>query len=326
MTSTLEEKIVSIFGLGKKTKFPGTLGSLVSLFFSIIVSIFFSKTIYEILFAVFLSLGLWMIYLVHKRNEPLDYSWIIIDEWIGMWLANFFLFESSFSLTQKIIFSVLGFVIFRILDIFKFIPPIGAINRESNQTTMYVVLDDIIAGCYSYVILMFIFGFYNLNSIYIYFLILSPAMIANATPVFLRKIKFLEKPIDEKIFGQNKTWRGFMGAIIVGTLFYYLMTKIGLIDSTRNTGYILFIGFLFSFGAITGDLIKSYFKRKMNVSSGESWIPFDQIDYILGAVIATYFIYYYSFSEIIMMLLVGGIMSMLAHRSGYVLKMINTKQ
>jgi len=36
------------------------------------------------------------------------------------------------------------------------------------------------------------------------------------------------------------------------------------------------------FGALIGDIIKSFFKRRIGKKRGQDWIPFDQIDFILG--------------------------------------------
>jgi CDP-2,3-bis-(O-geranylgeranyl)-sn-glycerol synthase len=37
------------------------------------------------------------------------------------------------------------------------------------------------------------------------------------------------------------------------------------------------------FGALFGDITKSFFKRRVGKNRGEDWIPFDQIDFIAGA-------------------------------------------
>ena len=146
MTDFIALYLSSILGLCKKTKFPGTIASFVALFFSFLTYYFFSKTIYLSLFFIFLALGFWAIRQIHKKNGFGDYQWIGIDEWIGMWLANLFLFEFNFNLTQAIIFSLISFIIFRIIDIIKFIPPLRAINEDKNQNALAVTLDDIVAG------------------------------------------------------------------------------------------------------------------------------------------------------------------------------------
>jgi len=45
----------------------------------------------------------------------------------------------------------------------------------------------------------------------------------------------------------------------------------------------LIIGPLLGAGALIGDMIKSFFKRRVGIKPGSSWIPFDQIDWIVGA-------------------------------------------
>ena len=83
-----------------------------------------------------------------------------------MWLVNFFLFEFNFNLIQIIIFSLISFIIFRMIDIIKFIPPLYIINQNEKQDATAVLLDDIIAGFYTYFIMLIILGFYNLNFLY----------------------------------------------------------------------------------------------------------------------------------------------------------------
>jgi CDP-2,3-bis-(O-geranylgeranyl)-sn-glycerol synthase len=135
-----------------------------------------------------------------------------------------------------------------------------------------------------------------------YFLI--PAYFANMAPPIAKKFKILESlniPIDKgrshkdgrSIFGKNKTYRGYVVGIIGGIIgaflqiilftnqFFHSISVPG-IDYT-NYFIILSLGVLLSFGAITGDLVESFFKRRLNKDSGQSMIPWDQIDHVMGA-------------------------------------------
>jgi len=47
------------------------------------------------------------------------------------------------------------------------------------------------------------------------------------------------------------------------------------------------LGILFGVGALGGDAIESFFKRQRGVPPGRGWFPFDQLDYIIGASLAT---------------------------------------
>ena len=134
-----------------------------------------------------------------------------------------------------------------------------------------------------------------------------PAGIANVAPIFLARIPFLRKfdtPLDfgksykgKRIFGQNKTWRGFIGGIIAATLIVWLQVvlsqNIGWVaDLTSSIAYThmnaLLLGPLFAIGALGGDAIESFFKRQRGIPPGKSWFPWDQTDYIIGASVTTF--------------------------------------
>ena len=125
-----------------------------------------------------------------------------------------------------------------------------------------------------------------------------PAYFANMAPVIFGKINALPYPIDSNkkwrnrpIFGKNKTWGGLLYAIVLGTAIFYVQQTlynipffkgISLID---YTSYSLALGFLLASGAILGDLIESLIKRRYNKEPGAEWFPFDQIDYVIGALV-----------------------------------------
>jgi CDP-2,3-bis-(O-geranylgeranyl)-sn-glycerol synthase len=41
-------------------------------------------------------------------------------------------------------------------------------------------------------------------------------------------------------------------------------------------------------GALIGDALESFFKRRAHVKPGHSWFPFDQLDYIVGGLVFLY--------------------------------------
>jgi hypothetical protein len=50
---------------------------------------------------------------------------------------------------------------------------------------------------------------------------------------------------------------------------------------------IVLIGLLLSIGALTGNTLKSILKRQAGIKPGVSWFPYDEVDYIVGALIFT---------------------------------------
>ena len=121
-----------------------------------------------------------------------------------------------------------------------------------------------------------------------------PAAFANMAPVIFNRLPFLNFPLDfnytlrnKPILGQNKTWRGLVVGIIFAIIItyfqkaFYLETKfLSAIDYSQIN--VLLFGFLSGFGALFGDALKSFFKRRLNIAPGANWPPFDQLDWIIG--------------------------------------------
>lgn len=129
-----------------------------------------------------------------------------------------------------------------------------------------------------------------------------PAMFANMAPVCCKNyLKFLAKPIDggkkwngKPILGQHKTWRGFVVGIIAAVIVVFIQRLLYQYSVFANISYINYkkesvflVGFLFGFGALFGDAIKSLIKRRFNVKSGDRFFPWDQLDMLIGAGIFT---------------------------------------
>jgi len=127
--------------------------------------------------------------------------------------------------------------------------------------------------------------------------LIAPAYIANGCAVLVgggKPIDFGKKFKDgERILGDGKTWRGlFSGAFIGMTGGFGFATLAVLINNSEfswlgfsNFGrFPVMIPIIFSicFGALLGDIIESFFKRRIGKRRGQDWVPFDQIDFILG--------------------------------------------
>ena len=115
-----------------------------------------------------------------------------------------------------------------------------------------------------------------------------PAGIANSTPPLLTKFFGLRSAIDggrswrgQPLFGSHKTWLGLIGGTIAGIITFVLQRQFD------HLAVPIFAAFTMSFGALAGDLAKSFFKRRFAVAPGKVWFPLDQIDYILGAILLT---------------------------------------
>lgn len=130
------------------------------------------------------------------------------------------------------------------------------------------------------------------------FWIVIPIYVANASAVIVGggvPIDFGKSWKDgRRILGDGKTWRGllsgtFLGmtagfGLVVGAT-YLSESDYAFLGLTNFEGFPFMIPILFSlcFGALLGDVIESFFKRRIGKDRGQDWIPFDQLDFLLGA-------------------------------------------
>lgn len=144
--------IASFFYLGHSPFMPGTVGSLGGLMIYFLVMNNEILYVFTMLFLFFL--GVLFAGEAEKVYKRKDAGMIVIDEACGMLLALFFVPISPFSI-------VLGFFIFRILDILK--PP-PAKRMEKLTGSLGIMFDDIVAAIYTNLILQVIFrGFPSLG-------------------------------------------------------------------------------------------------------------------------------------------------------------------
>jgi CDP-2,3-bis-(O-geranylgeranyl)-sn-glycerol synthase len=136
----------------------------------------------------------------------------------------------------------------------------------------------------------------------------------------------------KRILGDHKTWRGFLAGWIGGSM-WALTQSIwydhsafvqGIYPEHFNTDLFLLTGVLISLGAVIGDAIGSFFKRQLDIPSGKSWFPWDQLDFILGGVALSLITVRLLLSEYILILIVWLVVHLIFGVLGYVTKTKNS--
>ncbi|MFQ6049533.1 MAG: CDP-archaeol synthase [Candidatus Paceibacterales bacterium] len=129
-----------------------------------------------------------------------------------------------------------------------------------------------------------------------------PAYFTNMTPPLIKKagiFNFFDRPVDfdrkfrgQPILGVHKTWRGVILGIIVGILITLLQLWFYQFPFIRGISFfdyrkinIFLFGFLISSGAVFGDLLFAFIKRRLKIKPGARFLPFDQTNYVIGAFI-----------------------------------------
>ena len=87
----------------------------------------------------------------------------------------------------------------------------------------------------------------------------------------------------------------------------------------------LLFGFLMGSGALTGDLIKSFFKRRLGLKPGAKFIPFDQTDFVIGALVFTMPIFNLTLKIFITSLLLSFILHIIVNHIAFHMKIRNEK-
>jgi CDP-2,3-bis-(O-geranylgeranyl)-sn-glycerol synthase len=125
------------------------------------------------------------------------------------------------------------------------------------------------------------------------FWFILPAYIANAFPVIFGggiAIDMGKKLPDGKpIFGSHKTLRGFAVGLIAGALTSVAQTVslqyITLSDFVLPFQFNVVVGLMIALGALVGDLVHSFVKRRIGLTEGAPLLVADQLDFVVGAIL-----------------------------------------
>ena len=112
-----------------------------------------------------------------------------------------------------------------------------------------------------------------------------PAYCANMAPPFVRFWRGWNRPISRRFLGDHKTVVGFVAGIAAGMLATAAQYAINIPSPFIDYQHWLGLGLLFGIGAMTGDAIKSLVKRQLKIPPGARWMPFDQLDFVIGAIV-----------------------------------------
>jgi CDP-2,3-bis-(O-geranylgeranyl)-sn-glycerol synthase len=118
-------------------------------------------------------------------------------------------------------------------------------------------------------------------------LYIGPSYTANAAPLLFGGGATLDggrKLSDgQPIFGSHKTIRGVIAGILAGTI-------IGLGESLIDSRLVL-AGFMIALGAVLGDLLGAFVKRRLHVEPGKAFPFLDQLDFVLGSLLLGYYFF-----------------------------------
>lgn len=165
-----------------------------------------------------------------------------------------------------------------------------------------------------------------------------PAYTANMTPALAADANIFPRlniPIDrglvladkKPLFGNHKTLRGYLVGLFFGMfialiqgVLYFSLPKMQLFSLLNFNSYgdFLLLGFLLSFGALVGDTVTSFFKRRISLKPGDSWVPWDQTSFMIGAFIFSQPLFMLPLHYWGLNLLIGFFLHLMGNFVGYI--------
>jgi phosphatidylglycerophosphatase A len=147
----LHRIIATGFGSGYCPVAPGTAGAALATAIWFVVSLFVPASspyllvaITAVLIVLFTILGIWSA----NALQPVwgeDPSRVVVDEMVGVWIALLAVDSGKFY------YILAAFILFRLFDIYK---PLGIRKMEKLKGGLGVMMDDILAGVYSFLLLL----------------------------------------------------------------------------------------------------------------------------------------------------------------------------
>ena len=160
-----------------------------------------------------------------------------------------------------------------------------------------------------------------LTTVLMMYITLAPAILSGILNMIWCKtglLKSLKKPMDmgrnftdgRRIFGDNKTWKGFLGYLVFNTIFSVIW---GLLCSTAGIDHLNFFyvdhdntllfniltGFLIGCGYALFELPNSFLKRRLDITPGKTisgfwkffFVFLDQADSVFGCALVVWLFY-----------------------------------
>ena len=144
-------KFSEIYPIGKLKYAPGTIASLFTCIIFFYLNKYFQIEILILVFFTVFFLSLLSIQIYLKRYGDKDHQSIVIDEFLGQYIALFSI--PLFELENNFINICIIFLLFRFFDISK----IGLKSIEKMPGAYGILFDDILGGIYTIPIIYLIF-------------------------------------------------------------------------------------------------------------------------------------------------------------------------
>jgi len=160
-----------------------------------------------------------------------------------------------------------------------------------------------------------------------------PAYLANMAPLIIAMAlgRRFAHPLDlaltlggEPVLGAHKTFRGLLAGLVAAVTVACVQAWLYAWPSVRTLSLLPYDqvnpawwGLLMGVGALCGDALKSFIKRRRRIPPGRPWIPFGQIDFLIGALALTSIVFTPPWSVVAGILIVMPVIKVLVGHVAY---------
>ena len=143
-------QLITMFGIGRITKMPGTIASFATcLFYFLCINFDVNIKFLLLAFLIILIISIIFINKYSSNFTEIDAKEIVIDEFLGQSLPILLLYyplQKGDPVEGALVYLTTCFILFRFFDIFKPFP-INLVDKKM-KNGLGVVLDDLLAGVY----------------------------------------------------------------------------------------------------------------------------------------------------------------------------------
>jgi CDP-2,3-bis-(O-geranylgeranyl)-sn-glycerol synthase len=116
--------------------------------------------------------------------------------------------------------------------------------------------------------------------------LMLPVYVANMAPPFVKYWPGPVRPISERWLGSHKTWLGYAFALLAATAVAWLQWRVQRAGALADYRQWYLLGPACGLAAMLGDSAKSFVKRRLGIAPGQRWMPADQLDFVVGGLLA----------------------------------------
>ena len=136
--------LATLGGIGTVPIAPGTFGSIAAWLIFVYLSHFISMINMIILTILLCILSIWICNQASKNLENKDHKSIVIDEFVGIWIALLPVLFVANSQFERTVYALAALIFFRLFDILK---PFPISYFDKNYKNGFgIVIDDVISG------------------------------------------------------------------------------------------------------------------------------------------------------------------------------------